>query len=210
MQAVKTILALLVLQAAGLAQNPVHIVPPAAPEAQPKATQGARAEASFRQCDQDSFLALNMARNYLLSGRKKESVLAYVGNDAVLKALAEQMFARIDSGEFKHHSEYAAEILLHCASSTGHAIDKPRNIISFAFARVDIPFFLVAAKARGLKQDEAVASTAESLTNRSLYPLSLIHGIATMVYSNRTEADDVRLMHTIFWGAVFSEEWSKR
>ena len=47
---------------------------------------------AFRTCDAQAFLALSMARNYLMSGRNKALVAPYLESSAEGQAMAEELY----------------------------------------------------------------------------------------------------------------------
>ena len=81
---------------------------------------------SFRICDAKAFLALNIARNYLVTGRNRQSVLPYLNGDAAAEALAEEMFRRVDAGEVRHPGQAAADVLFECAAQQKMTVGAPR------------------------------------------------------------------------------------
>lgn len=162
---------------------------------------------AFLVCDTEGGLALAIARNYFLSGRKEEQVLPYVGDRQPGLGLAQKLFREAAAGKVSHHSDFATEVLFECASREGMTLDKPSALVRTCFARVDIPFFLQTLRRRGLAKDEAIERLETMLKDRDIYPESLIRVTAQTVYSDDTGSDPDKLMGTVFWGCVYNSEW---
>jgi len=71
----------------------------AAAHAQPAGDSASRE--AFRICDARAFLALNIARNYLMTDRNRQAVIPHLGGDAAAEAQAEALMQRIDDGAIR-------------------------------------------------------------------------------------------------------------
>src|SRR4051812_20487172 len=56
----------------------------------------------FLLCSSEGLLALHMARSYISSNRDRNAVLPYIGPSAFDKALAAELFRRVDAGEIAY------------------------------------------------------------------------------------------------------------
>lgn len=173
------------------------------PLAMPAAAQSGSAKDSFTLCESEAFLSLNVARNYLLFGRKRDNVLPYLSNSAFDQDLAQELFRRADANEIRHHAQFAAEKLAACAKRTGQDFSRPTFVVESCFAKVDIPFFLYNALEEKASKDDAIASTEKSLPNRDLYPAALIREVADRLYPSSSLDQTRRTMRSLFWNCVF-------
>lgn len=164
----------------------------------------------FEICDSEGFMALNMARNYFMSHKNKDSVLNYTKSDAFLNDLAQTLFLRVDSGEIKHHADFAAETLYSCASREQMRLEKPMSMARICYARVDIPFFLSIDKNRGMAKADAIQKVSSVLENRTVYPEGLISAVADGAYETTATSQVRKLMGTVFWSCYYNKEWSKQ
>jgi hypothetical protein len=177
--------------------------PPPAPAHDAEAAQ----RRAFLVCDIESRMALNMARNYFLSGRKEDQVLPYVGNRQPGLGIAQRLFREAAAGTVSHHADFATEILFECASREKMSLDKPRGLVTTCFARVDIPFFLHTWRQQGLAKDAAIARVETMLKDRNVYSEPLIQSTAQTVYSADVHEDGRKVMGTVFWSCVYNTEW---
>jgi hypothetical protein len=161
---------------------------------------------AFLVCDSEGGLALAIARNYFLSGRKEEQVLPYVGDKQPGLGLAQKLFRESAAGKVSHHADFATEVLFECASREGLALDKPNALVRMCFARVDIPFFLQTLRRRGVEKGEAITRLETMLKDRDIYPESMIQATAQSVYSDDAGSDANKLMGTVFWSCVYPSE----
>lgn len=163
----------------------------------------AAGEASFKTCESESFLALSVARNYLLGGKKKEAVTPYLSDSAFDQALAEQLFRQADAGEVKHHSQFAADKLLACASREGVAVEQTRASVEACFVKVDIPFFLYLGKEEGLSKSDAIAKVERIFPDRDTLPSSLIAAVAERVFAASGVQQVQRTSRALFWSCMY-------
>lgn len=164
----------------------------------------------FQVCDAEGAMALHMARNYIMSGKKRESVLKHVGEDAQGMAMANALFSKVDSGEIKHHAQFAAESLLACAQREQLALNKSVGQTRVCYARVDMPFYLHLAKEQGLDKAAAIQKVSGQLSERTLYPSELISLLAERIYPDAAFEQTRKLMGTVFWSCMFNQEWTAK
>jgi hypothetical protein len=163
----------------------------------------AASDATFKLCESEAFMSLNMARNYLLGGKKREAVTPYIGNSAFDQELSAELFRRVDSGEIVHHAQFATEKLYDCAAREGANLDQVRTVTKACFAKVDLPFFLYLAKEEGLGKTEAIARVERQLTDRELYPSALASTVAERIYLAPDIRQVQRTMRALFWSCMF-------
>jgi hypothetical protein len=180
---------------------------PSLASAQAPPADGASASqgASFRMCDAEGFMALNIGRNYMLGKRDRESVLKYVRGDDFAEKLALELFERVDKGEVRHYAEFAAEKLYSCAQGQHMELRAPVAKASICYARADIPFFLNGDRQAGLDRPSAEARTSARLKNRDVYPSELIRAVAQSVYRDGEPPDVRRVMGMVFWSCLDSD-----
>jgi len=162
----------------------------------------AAGEASFKTCESESFLALSVARNYLLGG-KKEAVTPYLSDSAFDQALAEQLFRQAEAGELKHHSQFAADKLLACASREGVALEQTKTTVEACFVKVDVPFFLYLGKEEGLSKSDAIAKVERTLPDRNTFPSPLIAAVAERVFAASSVQQVQRSSRAMFWSCMY-------
>jgi hypothetical protein len=166
---------------------------------------------AFEKCDAEGFLALNIARNYLLGGKKKQSVLPYISDNPLGQALFAELERRVAAGEFKqHYADFATDKLYTCADREGLSIGEPRSKTRICYARVDIPFFLYVDRQKEAPKEQAIRNTRRILPATDLYPQSLIEAVADQVYAARDGAQVKRLMGTVLWSCVYSDQLKKK
>ncbi len=165
---------------------------------------------SFRLCESEAFLALHMGRNYMvLSRRDRSSVLDDVSrDDTFTRGLAEALLARVDDGTVRHYADFAADRLAACADRQNMEFSKPKDLVRLCFARVDIPFFLMAFRAQGLPREEALQQVKALLKDRDHFPDALIDFVATELFGPGDQEPEDRYMRKVFWTCVFSQEWA--
>jgi hypothetical protein len=166
---------------------------------------GGSAQAAYRLCDARAFVAMNIARTYLLEGRNKELVLDAVKNHAWGQAMAQALFRRDETGELKHHAEFATDILYQCAIHEGVTVGAPKSTAQVCLARSDIAFYLHADRSRGLVRQEAVARTTARLTPRALYPTALVNAVAEAVYAPAELPELRQLAGKVVWACINSK-----
>ena len=183
--------------------------PPPAPAPKPSESHARSQKDAFAVCDAESGMALAMARNYFLSGRKEDQVLAYVGNKEPGAGLAQKLFREAAAGTVKHHADFATETLLECAAREGMTLDKPQELVRLCFARVDIPFFLRTFRQQGLAKDVAITRVEGVLKDRTIYTEPLIQATAETAYAESPSSDARKLLGTVFWSCVYHDEWRR-
>lgn len=170
----------------------------AASHAQP----GNDARSAFRLCDDRAFLALNMARNYLMTGRNKELVLPVVQGSLLGEAMAEELFRRVEANEISNPGQFAADVLIKCASEEKLTVGAARPLIATCFVRTDIAFLMHARRVEGLGQVEALSSVMGRLKRRDLYPTALINEVNQAVYTPPQTPELRPLMGAVAWGCI--------
>jgi hypothetical protein len=160
------------------------------------------ARSAFKACDAQAFLALSIARNYLMSDRNRSLVMPYVEGSAIGKAMAEDLFQRVESGEVRHPGQFAADELFKCAEKLNLRVGASRTDAAVCFTRTDVAFFLHAQRAKGVKRQQAVSSTTATLKVRELYPVALINQVAEAVYRPAQPPDLRQLMGNVAWGCI--------
>lgn len=166
---------------------------------------GGNAQAAFRLCDARAFVAMNIARTYLLEGRNKDQVLAYVKDNQWGQAMARELFRRDEAGALKHHAEFATDILYQCAIQEGVTVGVPKSTAQVCLARSDIAFHLHADRSQGLVRQEAVARTTARLTPRALYPTSLVNAVADAVFSPAELPELRKISGQVVWACINSK-----
>ncbi|MFI4932946.1 MAG: hypothetical protein ACHP83_22090 [Burkholderiales bacterium] len=157
---------------------------------------------SFRICDAKAFLALNIARNYLVTGRNRQSVLPYLNGDAAAEALADEVFRRVDAGEVRHPGQAAADVLFECAAQQKMTVGAPRQQVALCFTRTDIAFLLHVERSSGAVRQQAVSKVQARLKSREVYPTALINTVAEAVYAPPQIPDVRQLMGSVAWGCI--------
>jgi len=157
---------------------------------------------SFRICDAKAFLALNIARNYMMTGRDRQAVIPHLKSDAAAEAMAEAIFRRIDANEIRHPGEIAADALLECAAQQKMPVGAPRQQVALCFTRTDIVFFLHFERSNHVVRQNAVSKVQVRLTSRELYPPALISTIAEAVYAPPELPDLRQLMGSVAWTCI--------
>ena len=172
--------------------------------AQAQATaEGANASReSFRICDDKAFLALTIARNYMVTGRDRRAVVPHLKGDAAAEAMAEEIFRRVDSEEIRHPGEAAAEVLFECAAQRKMAVGAPRQQVALCFTRTDIVFFLHVERSNHVVRQTAVSKVQARLTSRELYPAALIGAMAEAVYAPPELPDLRQSMSRAAWACI--------
>jgi len=166
------------------------------------AQTSAQSRESFRVCDARAFLALNITRNYLMSGRNKQSVLPYLSGDAAAEAMADEVFRRVEAGEIRHPGQMAADTLFRCAAEQKISVGAPRAQVSMCFVRTDIAFFLHVERSNGVVRQQAVSRVLARLTSRELYPTALVNAVAEAVYAPPQLPDVRQIMGTVAWSCI--------
>jgi len=157
---------------------------------------------AFRACDAQAFLALNMARNYLMSNRNRGLVLPHVEGSEIGRAMAEDLFDRVERGEIQHPGQFAADTLFKCANSLKLSVGATKEQAAVCFTRTDIAVLLDAERARGVPRQKAVSNVSAKLTVRSLYPMALMHQVAEAVYKPEKAPDVRELMGSVAWSCI--------
>jgi hypothetical protein len=157
---------------------------------------------AFKACDAQAFLALNIARNYLMSDRNRALVMPHVEGSAIGQAMAEDLFQRVDSGEIRHPGQFAADTLFKCADELKLRVGASRDDAAVCFTRTDAAFFLHTQRAKGVQRQQAVSAALSTLKVRSLYPAALINQVAEAVYRPAQPPDLRQLMGTVAWGCI--------
>lgn len=184
----------------GLAAAVLVLGAPAVSQAQP--TDAARD--AFRACDAQAFLALNMARNYLMSDRNRGLVLPQVEGSPLGRAMAEELFDRVDRGEIRHPGQFAADTLFKCAGELKLTVGASKAQAAVCFTRTDVALLLHGERGKGVLRQKAVANVSAKLKARTLYPMSLINQVAAAVYTPAQPPELRPLMGTVAWGCIGS------
>jgi hypothetical protein len=157
---------------------------------------------AFRVCDAKAFLALNITRNYLMSGRNRQAVLPYLGGDATAEAMADEVFRRVEAGEIRDPGQMAADTLFKCAAEQKISVGASRRQTALCFVRTDIAFFLHLERGNGLVRQQAVSKVLTRLKSRELYPTALVNSVAEAVYAPAQLPDVRQLMGTVAWNCI--------
>ncbi|HEX6018447.1 MAG TPA: hypothetical protein VFZ28_10130 [Burkholderiaceae bacterium] len=157
---------------------------------------------SFRVCDEQAFLVLNIARNYMTTDRNRDAVIPYLKSDAAATKMAEGVMDRIDAGTVRHPGQEAADALFQCAAEHRMKVGAPRQQVALCFTRTDIAFFLHVERSKHVVRENAVHNVSTRLTSRELYPASLIEQVAKAVYAPAELPDLRRLMGTVAWACI--------
>jgi hypothetical protein len=160
------------------------------------------ARTAFRACNDRAFLALSIARNYLMGGRNRDLVWPHVQGNALGEAMAEELFRRVESGEIQIPGQYAADTLFQCAREAKVNVGVNRQSAAVCFTRTDIPFFLHAERTRHVVRQGAVSNVMKRLTVRALYPVALINQVADAVYAPPEPPDLRQLMDAVAWTCI--------
>jgi hypothetical protein len=157
---------------------------------------------AFRTCDDRAFLALSMARNYLMTGRNKDMVLPHLNGNADAEAMAEDLFRRVEANEIRHPGQFAADALIQCASDERLTVGASRTLIATCFVRTDVAFLMHASRMDKVAQVEAVRRVSGRLKARDLYPMSLINDVSEAVYRPPQAPELRQLMGAVAWGCI--------
>jgi hypothetical protein len=157
---------------------------------------------AFRACDARAFLALSIARNYLMSDRNRALVMPQVEASPMGRAMAEDLFDRVESGAIKHPGQFAADTLFKCAGESNLRVGTTREHAAICFTRTDVAFLLHTERSKGTPQQKAVSNVSAKLTARSLFPMSLISQVSQAVYTPTQLPDLQRLMGAVAWGCI--------
>jgi len=176
----------------------IAAVTAAAAQAQPTAAS----RAAFQTCDSQAFLTLNIARNYMMSGRNKELVEPYIKDSALARAMADEVYQRVDAGQVRHPGELAANALFACAAEQEMPVGAARKQVAVCFTRTDIAFFLHAERSQHVVRQTAVSKVLSRLTSRELYPVSLVNQVADAVYAPPEAPDLQQLMRAVAWTCI--------
>jgi hypothetical protein len=160
------------------------------------------ARSAFRACNDRAFLALSIARNYLMGGRNRDLVWPHVQGNALGEAMAEDLFRRVEAGEIQIPGQYAADTLFQCAHEAKINVGVNRQSAAVCFTRTDIPFFLHAERTRHVVRQGAVSNVMKRLTVRALYPVALINQVADAVYAPPEPPDLRPLMDAVAWTCI--------
>ena len=168
------------------------------------AQAGDAARDAFRACDAQAFLALNIARNYLMSDRNRGLVMPQVEGSEIGRAMAEDLFDRVDRGEIRHPGQFAADTLFKCARELNLRVGASKEHAAVCFTRTDVPLLPHAERVKGTARQKALANVSGKLTQRTLYPMSLIQQVADAVYRPEKVPDVQQLMGAVAWGCINS------
>lgn len=157
---------------------------------------------AFRICDAKAFLALNIARNYMMTGRNRQAVLPHLSGDAAAQAMAEDVFNRVDSGEIRHPGQLAADTLFQCAAEQKMGIGAPRQQVALCYTRTDVAFFMHVERGAGVVRQQAVSKVSARLKSRDLYPTALINEVAEAVYAPAQLPDVRQVMGAVAWACI--------
>jgi len=157
---------------------------------------------AFRACDARAFLALNIARNYMLTGKNRDAVMPHLQGQPIAVAMAENLMSRIDAGQVRHPGEAAADVLFECAEVLQLNVGAPKKQVAVCFTRTDIAFFLHLERSNQVAHQSAVARVQARLTSRELYPAVLIDQVAKAVYAPPELPALPPLMGSIAWGCI--------
>jgi len=174
----------------------------AASQAQTGGQAGSAQRESFRLCDARAFLALNIARNYMMTGRNRQAVVPHLQGDAAAEATAEDVFRRVDAGQVTHPGEVAADVLFECAAQQKVNVGAPRKQVALCFTRTDIAFFLHVERSNNVVRQQAVSKVQARLKSRDLYPTALINTVAEAVYAPPQLPDLRQLMGSVAWACI--------
>jgi hypothetical protein len=169
---------------------------------QPASAPSAASRDAFGACDAQAFLVLNIARNYMMTGRNRDTVMPHLKGDANAEALADDVFRRIDAGTVHHPGELAADTLFQCAAERKIDVGAPREHVALCFTRTDVAFFLHAERSQNVARQQAVSKVRARLTSRELYPVSLINQVAEAVYAPPQLPDLRQLMGRVAWTCI--------
>jgi hypothetical protein len=171
--------------------------------------QPTRNEVAFQKCDGEGFTALNIARNYLLGGKRREAVTPYIGEDTAGKAMLEELVRLVEANEIRHYVDFAAVKLYQCSRILGIPIGEPIDKARVCYARVDIPFFLHVDRQKGVPKEDAIRKVRKLLPDTKVFPQELIAAVADQVYETRNPAEVKKLMGTTFWSCLYRDQIKK-
>jgi hypothetical protein len=157
---------------------------------------------AFRACDAQAFLALNIARNYLMSDRNRALVLPHVEGSEIGRKMADDLFDRVEKGEVRHPGQFAADTLFRCASELKLRVGAGKEQAAVCFTRTDVAFLMDIERSKGVERQKAVSNVSSKLTARALYPMSLIQQVAGAVYTPAKPPELRQLMGSIAWGCI--------
>jgi hypothetical protein len=164
--------------------------------------QSGRQHDAFRACDAQAFLALSIARNYLMSNRDRSLVMPYVEGSTLGRAMAEDLFDRVESGEIRHPGQFAADTLFKCAGDLKLRVGASKEHAAVCFTRTDVAVLLDGERSKGTPRQKAVANVSAKLTARTLYPMGLINQVAEAIYTPPKAPELRQVMGAMAWGCI--------
>lgn len=175
-------------------------VPPAG--ALRPARPASAAQAAFRLCDSRAFVALSVARAYLLEGRNREQARALVRDNPWGSSMVDELLRRADAGTLRHHAEFAGDVLVQCAIAEAIPLGVTKPAAQLCLARADIAQQLHAARSRGVARQVAVERVTRTLTPPELYPPGLVPVVAAAVYQPTALPELRRLSGQVVWSCI--------
>ena len=157
---------------------------------------------AFQRCDDRAFLALSMARNYLMTGRNRDMVLPHLEGNKAAEAMADELFRRVEANEIRHPGQFAADVLIQCASEEKLKVGASRSLIATCFVRTDVALFMHTGRADKLTQVQAMEKVSGRLKARDLYPMWLINEVSEAVYRPAETPELRQLMGAVAWGCI--------
>jgi hypothetical protein len=157
---------------------------------------------AFRVCDDRAFLAVSMARNYLMTGRNKDMVLPQLQGNPAAEAMADQLFRRVEANEIRHPGQFAADVLMQCADERQLKVGASRQLLATCFVRSDVAFLMHASRGDKLTQVQAITRVSGRLGARDLYPMWLIREVSEAVYQPVETPELRQLTGAVAWSCV--------
>jgi len=157
---------------------------------------------AFQACDAQAFVAMNITRNYMMSGRNKELIEPHIKDSELGRAIADQVYRRVDAGQVRHPGEMAADVLFKCAAEQKVTVGASRQRVALCFTRTDVAFFLHLERSEQVPRQQAVSKVLARLTSRELYPVALVNQVAEAVYAPTELPDLQQLTRAVAWTCI--------
>jgi hypothetical protein len=166
---------------------------------------------TFTGCELEGFVSLTAARNALVFGAKKESLLGARGNGPWQRAMIDDLFARMKVHGLRSHGSFAAEKFYQCADRQRLALTKNAAGAAACLARLDIVFYMDADRRKGRTQGETLAHFKRNFAHvpKDVFPEALVEQLAPMVFRISSDDGEYELRRFVFETCLFPDEWKQ-
>ncbi len=166
---------------------------------------------AFTQCELEGFMSLTAARNALVFGSRKESLIAGTSTSPFRTAMVEDLYVQKASGHLKNHPSFAAQKFYECSAREQLGLAPNPGGAAICLARLDIVFYLDVDRRKGRAQSEALARFKKSFPDvpKSVFPDDLVEKIAPMVFRITSEDGEYELRRFVFETCLFPDGWKQ-